>query len=290
MNKSKFYKEEDIFPIYVKKSWKEAIMAILENPSSFIDLVEQVKKEFPNIEVNTVDLEKLSIIEEENSKELKNIMDAFLSSWTGWWWFFKSMIVQYIEQLYSGKLSSSQMVNNKKRLKVYFQEADKNLVRKRLSIGWTLRDIMPLIVWKDITHFDQSLLRQIANLFIKSEEKIPEPLKSMMPFINQESNKNYESLVFREILKYYPNTYLNFFYFWIEMDIWIPEYSLNIELDWEHHYKYKKIPYDKARDDFLKNNFWISVLRIRHRSRTIKEVQEEVINRVHELIEYKKDE
>lgn len=53
----------------------------------------------------------------------------------------------------------------------------------------------------------------------------------------------------------------NIYFDWIEMDFFLKEKDLNIEIDWYHHWTFEKKISDKKRDDYLLSK-WIKTLRI----------------------------
>lgn len=94
-------------------------------------------------------------------------------------------------------------------------------------------------------------LKQIYKMYSRN---IPKKFKIENNILNRnlKNNSNFEKEFYNKIIKFFPEAKNWFYIDWFELDIYIKELNLNIEIDWRHHTWIKKIK-DNIRDNYLEN-------------------------------------
>lgn len=136
------------------------------------------------------------------------------------------------------------------------------------SFDWDLEenDIIFILITQIYHLYDRKIPEELEKIF---EEKIENNLNfvTITPF---------QKIFFETLSEKYEKVLISKYKFWFEMDIFVPELNLNIELDWAQHNLWIKKLKDKIRDNFLRSK-WVKVKRIFWR-RNMKNFLDEIKN------------
>lgn len=173
-------------------------------------------------------------------------------------------------------------VNNSRNILFYLKsinlELDKNIIEKLFKIieNTDIKDLnkVPETDINTILLEKNILIISIIQVYSLYWRKIPENLskKYFTESIRDDSIKNNSTLerkFYKELKDIYEEIELWYYFNWFEMDIFIPEIWLNIEIDWEHHNEAIKIIKDSVRDNYIENK-WIKILRVKANNKKVK--------------------
>lgn len=143
-------------------------------------------------------------------------------------------------------------------------ESTESLLRNQL-IFWENSRLNIYIIW----------LIRVYNIY---NRKIPEKFKKMYEIAKKDKNIKWnsinEKILYKFLSRKFKNVKMWFFVDGFEMDIFLKDFNLNIEIDWPSHY-WMQLMKDKIRDDYL-NKKWIKVIRIKWSKMILEEILKEI--------------
>lgn len=231
-----------------------------KEPSYKIDpvFIKYIEDNIVKISNTNIKDKKILETKENNSSEeiekTKNLLKKSLNI---------SSTISHIVWVYNDMLDNN-IENNEVLLKTIKNKIE-NLVkdRQRFSISdirWIQRILFFTWIESDVILSNEKLEKKL------NEKEIEKKLNKEENFSNSEIKiSKYEEKAQTFLEKDFKSLEIEYqnYYRGLEMDIFIPELKLNIEIDWAHHYNNWILRNrDKKRDECLKND-WIIVERIK---------------------------